>query len=59
MTKKLIPSAASFFFVAGLASVVYGLWLWSHPLAFVLGGLSVAAIAFFLGYPDLAKERGR
>jgi hypothetical protein len=60
MTKKLlIAILTQLFFVLGLASVVYGVWLWSHPLAFVLGGTLVASIAFLIGYLEMAKDGGR
>lgn len=60
MTQKLFLSIGTeVAFVLGLASVVYGVSLWSHPMAFVLGGAFVAAIAFLIGYHGTAKDGTR
>ena len=43
--------------VAGMAVCCYGLWLAWHPLGFIVGGLSVAAGSFTLGYDVSAIRR--
>lgn len=43
-------AVAQLFFVAGLCAAIYGVHLWSRPLAWVLGGVVVSGIAFLAGY---------
>jgi hypothetical protein len=43
-------------FLAGCAVFVYGVWLAWRPLGFIVGGLAVAAIAFFMGYRPAGGE---
>ena len=35
-------------FVTGLSSIVYGVWLFSHPLGFIVGGVILVLAAFVL-----------
>jgi hypothetical protein len=58
-SKSVISVLAQIFFVAGLASVIYGIALWSKPLAFVIGGIAVATVAFLVGYWNLDLKRSR
>jgi hypothetical protein len=37
-------------FLCGCALLAYGFWLAWHPLGFIVGGLLLAAVSFFLGY---------
>ena len=51
MTAKLFISiAAQVLFVLGLASAIFGLALWSRPLAYVVGGVVLSAVAFLVNY---------
>ena len=50
-------AATDLFVVLGLLAFFYGLWLAWHPLGFIVGGLTVAAVSFMLGY-DPARIRG-
>lgn len=50
MTHLLLRIACNIVFLAGFAGLVYGLWLAWHPLGFILGGLLLAAGAFFYEY---------
>jgi hypothetical protein len=36
--------------IAGFVVFAYGLWLAWKPLGFIVGGLAIAAGAFFMGY---------
>jgi len=51
---KLLYDLAS---LCGAASVVYGVWLMSPPIAWVVGGLVVTALAV-LRYP-VSTSKGR
>jgi hypothetical protein len=55
--KTLISAAYQLGFVLGLGLAVYGIALWSRPLAFVICGFVIAAISFFVGYSDLRSGR--
>ena len=46
----LIQSLCDTMLIAGFSAFVYGLSLAWRPLAFIVGGLSVGAAAFFFGY---------
>lgn len=37
-------------FLVGLCVLVYGLWLAWRPLGFIVGGLVLALVAFFVHY---------
>jgi hypothetical protein len=37
-------------FLVGAAVFAFGFWLAWHPLGFIVGGLTLAAFAFFGGY---------
>ena len=50
IAQKALATLPQIGVVVGLALVIYGVHLWSRPLAYVIGGLMVAAIAFFAGY---------
>ena len=43
-------------FMAGCAVFVYGLSMAWRPLGFIVGGIVVAAVAFFAGYQRLRNE---
>ena len=43
-------------FLAGSAVFVYGLWMAWRPLGFIVGGIVIAAVAFFAGYQRLKDE---
>jgi uncharacterized membrane protein YccC len=55
--KTLISAAYQLGFVLGLGLAVYGISLWSRPLAFVICGLFIAAVSFLVGYRDLRSGR--
>lgn len=43
--------------LAGVAVIVYGIWLLSHPAAFIVGGLALAAGGAFMGFDPAARRR--
>jgi hypothetical protein len=58
MKQKTVVSALSqCFFVLGLAAMVYGIGLWSRPLAFLVCGFVVSAVSLFVGYSQLHPRR--
>lgn len=50
MKQMLLRVACNLVFLMGFLTLVYGLWLAWHPLGFILGGLLLAAGAFFYEY---------
>jgi hypothetical protein len=55
--KTLISVAYQLGFLLGLGLAVYGIALWSRPLAFVICGFVIAAVSFLVGYRDLRSGR--
>lgn len=55
--KTLISAVYQLGFVLGLGLAVYGIALWSRPMAFVICGFVIAAVSFFVGYGDLRSRR--
>jgi hypothetical protein len=55
MKQMLLRIACNLLFLVGFLALVYGLWLAWHPLGFILGGLLLAAGAFFFEY-NLQRE---
>ena len=45
-------------FLASSATVVYGLWLYSHSLALIVGGLATMAASFVAGV-SIGQSRTR
>jgi uncharacterized membrane protein YiaA len=56
MKASLTRIACELFMVAGLFAFVYGLWLAWHPLGWMIGGLLLAACAFFVHYNALRDQ---
>lgn len=56
MKASLTRIACELCMVAGLAIFVYGLWLTWRPLGWIVGGLLLAAGAFFFHYNGLRDE---
>lgn len=56
--KLLLRIACNLAFLVGFLGLVYGLWLAWHPLGFIVGGLLLAACAFFYDY-NLQREAKR
>ena len=54
--KRFYKLAMDLTFLVGCAVFVFGLWLAWHPLGFIVGGVVVAAVAFFVGYQRLENE---
>jgi hypothetical protein len=58
MKQKTVVSALSqLCFVLGLGAMVYGIGLWSRPLAFIVCGFVVSAVSLFVGYSQLHPRR--
>lgn len=45
--------------LASSAAIVYGLWLYSHPLALVVGGVATLILACLIGDKIGDKSRSR
>jgi hypothetical protein len=56
ITKRMKRLILDVSFLFGCAIFVYGLWLAWRPLGFIVGGLVIAAVAFFAGYQRLRSE---
>ncbi len=56
MNPKLLKAALDLGVLAGAAVFLYGLYLWSRPLAFIVGGLLLAGACLFAGYDQVRTE---
>jgi hypothetical protein len=54
--KRLQRAGLDVAFLAGCAVCAFGLWLAWRPLGFIVGGIAIAAVAFFAGYQRLGNE---
>jgi hypothetical protein len=48
--KRLQKLSFDLLFLCGCGVFVYGVWLAWRPLGFIVGGIVLAAVAFFAGY---------
>ena len=56
--KRLQRMQMDLAFLAGCAVFIFGLWLAWRPLGFIVGGIVLAAVAFFAGYRRLDEKGG-
>jgi hypothetical protein len=49
--------ATDLMFLAGLALAIFGVWVWSHPLGLIVGGIVLAALGFLFGYDPATLRR--
>lgn len=47
MSKRLVAALTTVLELAGVALIVWGLWLWLVPVALVVAGLACIALSFF------------
>lgn len=53
---RLLRLALDLTFLAGCTLFVFGVWMAWRPLGFIIGGIVIAAVAFFAGYKRLGNE---